>query len=303
MPLTIDGVQVHVEGNTGPTVVMLHGWPDTYRLWDDTVHALQKQFRCVRFSLPGFDLEQPERTPSLADLTRTIGKIVDAVSPDSPVTLLLHDWGCTFGYEYQARNPQRVARIIAVDIGDHNTKNYRNSLSGRAKWQIFGYQFWLALAWKMGHHASPALAQWMTRFMVRRLHIQMPSHTPHPTNPPNPPNPLDGAHAAPTPAHPRPAEALGWQMNYPYAMLWFGLQGGLRGCAKVKPICPVLFIYGQNKPFMFHSPQWLVHLSQSAGSRWQAMPTGHWVMRDDPQAFLACIQNWLGAGNASLPKA
>jgi pimeloyl-ACP methyl ester carboxylesterase len=295
MTLTIDDVQVHVEGNSGPTVVMLHGWPDTYRLWDDTVQALQNQFRCVRFSLPGFDLGQPERTASLADLTRTIGNIVDAVSPDNPVTLLLHDWGCTFGYEYQAQNPQRVARIIAVDIGDHNSKNYLNSLSGRAKWQIFGYQFWLALAWKIGHHASPALAQRMTRFMVRRLQIHMPSQTP------NPPNAVPTARA--TPANQGPVAPIGWQMNYPYAMLWFGLQGGLRGCAKVKPTCPVLFIYGQNKPFMFHSPQWLVHLAESAGSQWQAMPTGHWVMRDDPQAFLACVQNWLGAGHASLPKA
>ena len=34
--MRIDGVEVFVEG-VGPAIVMIHGWPDTHRLWDAQV--------------------------------------------------------------------------------------------------------------------------------------------------------------------------------------------------------------------------------------------------------------------------
>ena len=55
----IDDVEVHVEGEGAETIVMVHGWPDTYRLWDSAVAALKDRYRCVRFTLPGFDAAKP----------------------------------------------------------------------------------------------------------------------------------------------------------------------------------------------------------------------------------------------------
>jgi pimeloyl-ACP methyl ester carboxylesterase len=80
--------------------------------------------RCGRhrgFGLPGFDLEKPPRATSLAQMTTLIADIADAVSPARPVQLLLHDWGCVFGYEFAAARAERVARIVSVDIGDYDS--------------------------------------------------------------------------------------------------------------------------------------------------------------------------------------
>ena len=243
---------------------MIHGWPDTHRLWDGTVQALKAQHRCVRFTLPGFDLAQPARTPSLKAMTDLFSLIVDAVSPGQPVTLLLHDWGCLFGYEFASRHPGQVARIVAVDIGDHNSDAYLKSLSGTAKWQIFAYQFWLALAWALGRAVSGALGNAMTRAMARSLRCRTP------------------------------ASAIGWPMNYPYAMQWFGVQGGFRGAAPIDPACPLLYLYGERKPFMFHSPQWLDQIAARAGSAVQGFRTGHWVMVDQPEAFNQRVRDLAG---------
>jgi ribose transport system ATP-binding protein len=87
-------VDVRVEGEGSHAVVMLHGWPDTPALWDSTVDALRANHRCVRFCLPGYDLAGPPRAMSVDAMTGLVRKIVDAVSPHEPVTLLLHDWGC-----------------------------------------------------------------------------------------------------------------------------------------------------------------------------------------------------------------
>lgn len=257
--MEVDGITVHVEGRGPGTILMLHGWPDTLHLWDATVQVLKDEHRCVRCTLPGFDVAQAPRALSLQDMTAWLLKVVDAVSPDAPVTLLLHDWGCMFGYELAARHPQRVARVMGLDVGDFNAPAFARSLSGRAKAGIFAYQFWLAVAYKVG---GP-VGSWMTRWMARALRC------------------------------PSDLQRMGWQMNYPYAMQWFGTAGGLRHATRFEPACPMLYLYGRRKPFMFHSPQWLERLAQGPNNRVEALRAGHWLMVDQPEAFHDCIQSWL----------
>jgi len=223
------------------------------------VEALKPHFRCVRFTLPGYDLAEPARATSLVQMTALIADIVDAVSLGRPVTLVLHDWGCIFGYEFASRHPAQVARIVGVDIGDYNSDVYVRSLSVKAKALVFGYQFWLAVAWKVGGALGDAMTRWMAR--------------------------KSGCRAE--------SSAVGWQMNYPYAMLWFGLLGGFRGAAQVVHDCPVLFIYGDRKPFMFQSADWLAKIAASPGCAVHAFPTGHWVMAQQPEAFNQCLGKWL----------
>ncbi|MCW5641621.1 MAG: alpha/beta fold hydrolase [Rhodoferax sp.] len=261
--VTVEDIEVHFEGDHPHTVVMLHGWPDTYRLWDATVEALKDRYCCVRFTLPGFDIQADPRATSLDDMCEWLLTVVDQVSPGLPVTLLLHDWGCIFGYEFAARHPARVARIVAVDIGDHNSGALGRSLTASQRAQVFGYQFWLALAWKLGGSAG----NWMTRRMARALGCRTDPAT------------------------------IGWQMNYPYAMRWFGTVGGLSRTAPVRPACPMLYVYGTRKPFMFHSPGWLDWVRAQPGNDVQALPTGHWVMLHKPEAFHRCVAGWLGASD------
>ncbi len=259
--LDVQGLTVRIDGQ-GPTGVMLHGWPDTLALWDQTVAALSDGYRCVRFSLPGFDLDRPPRPVSVDQMCDLVAAVIDAVSPDEPVTLLLHDWGCFFGYEVAARHRQRVARVVGTDIGDTNSGAYLQSLTGKEKLMIAGYQLWLAVAWKLGR-VLPGLADRMTRFMARTI----------------------GCRTAP--------EGMGWQMNYPYAMQWFGTAGGFKGASQVTLPMPLLFVYGERKPFMFHSVKWLDKVAATPGSAVQGLSCGHWVMISRPEAFQACVRAWL----------
>ena len=59
---------VIVEGSGAESAVMIHGWPDTHRLWGAQVEALNATCRCVRFTLPGFDLAKPGRAHSLDEV-------------------------------------------------------------------------------------------------------------------------------------------------------------------------------------------------------------------------------------------
>jgi cis-3-alkyl-4-acyloxetan-2-one decarboxylase len=261
----INGLTVTVDGQ-GPTLVFLHGWPDSPALWDATVEALKDRYRCVRFSLPGYDLSLPPRPVSVDGMCELVAEVVDTVSPDEPVTLVLHDWGCFFGYEYAARNTGRVARVVAADIGDTNSSAYLGRLTAKEKALIAGYQIWLALCWKLGHW-WPSMADRLTRFMARSISCRTP------------------------------AEHIGWQMNYPYAMQWLGSFGGLRGVARVDRILgesmSVLFLYGKRKPFMFHSERWLEKLNATPGCETLGLEAGHWLMRQQPEAFNQAVRQWL----------
>jgi pimeloyl-ACP methyl ester carboxylesterase len=138
---------------------MLHGWPDDWRLWDGTVAALQDRWRCARCTLPGFDIALPPRPVPLDAMTDWLRKVADAVSPGQPVTLVLHDWGCVFGYEFAMRHPERVARIVAVDVGDFLSPALHAELGPRGRWLTARYQLWLALAWVVGRAGATGARQ------------------------------------------------------------------------------------------------------------------------------------------------
>ncbi|MDE2368778.1 MAG: alpha/beta fold hydrolase [Burkholderiales bacterium] len=259
---TLDGIEVFTGGEGDDAIVMIHGWPDTHRLWDGTVAALQDRFRCVRFTLPGFDIDRPSRPTSVAAMVELIRKIVEEGGGGRPVTLLLHDWGCVFGYQFAMSHPALVSRLIGIDVGDAGSREFKRGLTAKAKAMIAGYQLWLALAWRLGG----TLGDRMTRAMARWLRC-----------------PADPAH-------------VGAQMNYPYAMQWLGTAGGMRGLAPLEPRCPMLFFYGTRKPFLFHTSAWALVLAARPGCRVQPMRTGHWVMLDDPEGFNRALRDWLLPG-------
>ena len=260
---TVQGTDVFVQGQGAQTLVFIHGWPDTHRLWDSAVQALQGQHRCVRFTLPGFDAPTVGPSRSLADITALLLAVVDRASPDQQVTLVLHDWGCIFGYELAARHPQRIARMVGVDIGDHNANAYLKSLTGGHKLMILLYQLFLAQAWLVGRFVSTALGNAMTRWMARAMGCPTPSAQVHS------------------------------YMNVPYAMAWLGQGGGLGSALQVKPHCPMLYVYGKHKPFMFHSPRWLEQRNTTLGDKAVGLSCGHWVMVDQASAFEALLLEWL----------
>ncbi|WP_119155085.1 alpha/beta fold hydrolase [Caldimonas tepidiphila] len=259
--LEVDGIEVLVEGDGEPALLMIHGWPDTLRLWDAQVAALRERCRCVRFTLPGFDVGRPCRPlpMSMSQTIALIGRIADAVSPQRPVLLMLHDWGCAFGYQFALAQPSRVQGIVGVDIGDAGSAAHRRSLTAAAKAAIVAYQVWLAAAWRIGGRRGDAMTRRMARW-------------------------------ARAPADPR---LVGSTMNYPYYLLWTGGYGSYRHRVDFEPPCPMLYLYGRRKPFMFHSPRWAAALAARPGCRVQGLDTGHWPMIERPDEFNRIVRDWI----------
>ena len=263
--LQIDGIDIHIDSDSdsAQSVVMLHGWPDTWRLWDAQVAHLKAQYRCIRFTQPGFDVHAPRRAWPLEELLDFYGRVIAQTCPGRKVVLMLHDWGCMFGYQFAMRHPELVAKVVAIDIGDVGSRTHRSELGAKGKLGVLAYQGFLALAWRISGWGAVKLGDRMTRWMARKL----------------------GCKADPA--------LIGACMNYPYDITWTGSHGSYRAVKRVALSCPLFFAYGQRKPFMFHSRAWLDQIAAQPGNAVQGYDTGHWVMLRAAQPLNEAVSAWL----------
>ncbi len=188
-----------------------------------------------------------------------IGKVVDAVSPQDKVILLAHDWGCVFGYEYAMRNAARVARMIGLDVGDADAQELKDSLSAAQKAMVFAYQIVLAISFICPRFVGDRVARLMaTALQAKSIRAKI--------------------HAG---------------MSMPYAMRWFGINGGLGNLTPVDPPFPFYYGYATQKPMMFHSPEWLQQLRDNPANTVRSFDCGHWLSVEKADELNSALDTWL----------
>ncbi|MFG2818267.1 SDR family oxidoreductase [Kitasatospora sp. NPDC048365] len=94
---------VYEQGDpANPTVVLVHGYPDTHAVWDDVAADLAADHHVVRYDVrgagaSGIPLARDEYRLEL--LGADLFAVADAVSPDAPVHVVAHDWGSVQSWE------------------------------------------------------------------------------------------------------------------------------------------------------------------------------------------------------------
>lgn len=109
-------IAVYEEGNAGgPTVVMVHGWPDSHVLWDGVAAQLSGAFRIIRYDSRGAgasDVPAPVAAYDIARLADDFDAVIAALCPATPVHVVAHDWGAATMWEYLNR-PVAVDRVAS----------------------------------------------------------------------------------------------------------------------------------------------------------------------------------------------
>lgn len=259
MSLRLDAI---VEGpDDADTLFFLQGWPDDATLWDPHVASLVDRHRCVRTTLPNFDGARDTRWGYETDeIVGALARLLEEVAPGRPVTLILHDWGCYWGFLLQREHPERICRIAALDVAPHAEPGPAAMLG------IVAYQWWLIGALALG---GP-VGDWMTRALAGALRA------------------------------PLSREQIHSGMNYPYRNVWRDLARGRARAASPEewPKVPLLFVYGRQKPFPFHSKAWLDYV-RSGGGTVVGLDCDHWVPRDP--AFGEILTRWLDETALAAP--
>ncbi|MFF4216942.1 SDR family oxidoreductase [Streptomyces nondiastaticus] len=103
-----------------PTVVLVHGYPDSKEVWSEVAERLSDRFHVVLYDVRGCGRStapKPLRGGfTLEKLTDDFLAVADAVSPDAPVHLVGHDWGSVQAWEFAtvARTEGRIASFTSI---------------------------------------------------------------------------------------------------------------------------------------------------------------------------------------------
>jgi pimeloyl-ACP methyl ester carboxylesterase len=139
------GIEFDVTGpDRGPAVMLLHGFPDTGRLWRHQVPALAEAgFRVVVPDLRGYGRsDQPADVGAYAfpHLVADVLGVLDHLGIDR-AHLVGHDWGAALGWVIAAVAPVRVEHLVALTVG-HPVSFQTAGLEQYARsWYMLLFQF------------------------------------------------------------------------------------------------------------------------------------------------------------------
>ncbi|WP_330282842.1 SDR family oxidoreductase [Streptomyces sp. NBC_00588] len=103
-----------------PTLVLVHGYPDSKEVWSEVAARLAERFHVVLYDVRGHGRStapQPLRGGfTLEKLTDDFLAVIDAVSPGRPVHVVGHDWGSVQAWEFATvrRTEGRIASFTSM---------------------------------------------------------------------------------------------------------------------------------------------------------------------------------------------
>lgn len=115
-----DGVRLHAasEGEAGPLLLFLHGFPEYWQSWHRQLPAFAATHRAVALDLRGYNLsDKPPRVTDyeLLKLVDDVRRVIRALSPDTPVSLVGHDWGGIIAWTLARESPELLQRLVILN--------------------------------------------------------------------------------------------------------------------------------------------------------------------------------------------
>ncbi|MEU0136777.1 SDR family oxidoreductase [Streptomyces sp. NPDC006296] len=159
-----------------PTVVLVHGYPDSKEVWSEVAGRLAEHWHVVLYDVRGHGRSTapaPLRGGfTLEKLTDDFLAVADAVSPDRPVHVVGHDWGSVQSWEFATveRTEGRIASFTSMsgpslDHFGHWIKQRTSRPSPRGLGQLLGQG---AKSWYVYALHTPVLPEMAWRGVLGR---------------------------------------------------------------------------------------------------------------------------------------
>lgn len=121
--IVANGVRLHVaeagKRHGGPTLVLIHGWPQHWWCWRHVIGPLAENHHVVAVDLRGHGWSDIPTPGAGAYDKRTLADdvvdLIEVLDLDRPV-LVGHDWGAWVSLLVAGRSPQSVSGVVATAI-------------------------------------------------------------------------------------------------------------------------------------------------------------------------------------------
>jgi pimeloyl-ACP methyl ester carboxylesterase len=114
---SIDGVQIHyLTAGSGPTVLLLHGYTQTSRMWRPIIPLLAEKFTVIAPDLPGIgDSSIPaDNKIDMITAAKQVHDLVRSLKIDK-ARVVGHDIGLMVAYAYAAQFPNETEKLVVMD--------------------------------------------------------------------------------------------------------------------------------------------------------------------------------------------
>ncbi len=112
----VDGVRLHyLEVGHGPTVILLHGYAETSRMWKPIMPLLAEKFTVIAPDLPGIgDSAIPANGLDLKTAAIRIHALAHSLGLEK-ARVVGHDIGLMVAYAYAAQFPAETEKLVVMD--------------------------------------------------------------------------------------------------------------------------------------------------------------------------------------------
>ena len=115
-----DGLRIHyVEQGSGPAVLLLHGFPESWYSWRHQLPALAKAgYHAVAPDMRGYgksDKPAPVEDYDIHHLTADVVGLIDALGEKTAV-VVGHDWGSIIAWNCLLLHPDRFTALVPMSV-------------------------------------------------------------------------------------------------------------------------------------------------------------------------------------------
>ena len=113
----VNGVRLHyVTIGSGPAVMLLHGWPQTWFEWGHVMELLAADYTVIAPDIRGFGYSgKPAAGYDAATIVADLEALRDHLGLDE-LTVVGHDWGAVFAYSYAASHRESVKALGIIEM-------------------------------------------------------------------------------------------------------------------------------------------------------------------------------------------
>jgi pimeloyl-ACP methyl ester carboxylesterase len=273
-----------------PTIVFVHGYPDTKEVWDAVMSALVGRYQVAAYDVRGAGGSSAPRGATAYGMERLADDllaVIEAISPSGPVHLVGHDWGGVAGWELVTM-PRVIRRIASfTTIAGPSLLQISAGVRSRLRQgRLLGVAGALGRSWYVLALCTPGVPTLAWRMVLGRgwrRYLEQVEHVK-----------VDARYPAPTLV----ADAIHGANLYRHNILWRVARPARPGVVRL----PVQLIEPSGDRFV--SPQYYDDAERYAPNlRRATVPGSHWAPRSQPEVlakligdFVADVEEYGAAG-------
>jgi pimeloyl-ACP methyl ester carboxylesterase len=266
----VDGFKIHyMTAGHGPTVILLHGYAETSRMWRPIIPLLAAKFTVIAPDLPGIgDSEIPKDGLNMKGAAVRIHALAKSLGI-TKARVVGHDIGLMVAYAYAAQYPAETEKLVVMDAFLPGVAGWEQVYNNPGIWHF-----------RFNGPTPEALVKGRERTYFEHYWNDFAADKSHSIP--------EADRVAYTAMYARPGRMrAGWQ----YFVSFIQAAKDFEELSKTKLTMPVLAIGGEKANGEILGQQ--IKIVATNATEIVLKNTGHWVLEENPKETTEALMNFL----------